>query len=239
MNTWKTKSGYLIYQLLSGRNNSFLLTNETNSVLIDTGQTNNLKKISAQIKNLHVDRIDVLILTHTHFDHVGNASIISRQYKAKIIVHQAEAALLMAGESRLSEGSIFITKFLVSLLGKKLQPLFAYLPVQPDILVNERMTLNEFGFNAFVMHTPGHSPGSISVIIDNEIAIVGDAMFGVFRNSVFLPFADDLKQMVISWGKLLETGCTSFLPGHGTENNRGLLERQFEKYKARYNMPVK
>jgi hydroxyacylglutathione hydrolase len=81
-----------------------------------------------------------------------------------------------------------------------LQPLFAYQPVQPDILVNERMTLNEFGFNAFVIHTPGHSFGSISVIIDNEIAIVGDAMFGVFRNSVFLPFADDLKQMVISWG---------------------------------------
>jgi glyoxylase-like metal-dependent hydrolase (beta-lactamase superfamily II) len=101
------------------------------------------------------------------------------------------------------------------------------------LLTNET---NEFGFNAFVMHTPGHSPGSISVIIDNEIAIVGDAMFGVFRNSVFPPFADDLKQMVLSWGKLLETECTSFLPGHGTEKNRGLLQRQFEKYKARYKL---
>jgi hydroxyacylglutathione hydrolase len=134
-------------------------------------------------------------------DHVGNASVISGQYKAKIIVHQSEAALLTAGESRLSEGSIFITKNLVSLLSKKVQPLFAYQPVQPDILVNERMTMNEFGFNAFVVHTPGHSPGSISVIIDNEIAIVGDAMLGVFRNSVFLPFADDLKQMADQLGE--------------------------------------
>jgi hydroxyacylglutathione hydrolase len=115
-----------------------------------------------------------------------------------------------------------------------LQPLFVYPGVQPDILVKDSFGLNTFGFNAFVRHTPGHSSGSISVIIDNQIAIVGDAMFGVFKNSVFPPFADDIKQMVLSWGELLETGCTSFLPGHGTEKDRSILHRQFEKYKARY-----
>jgi glyoxylase-like metal-dependent hydrolase (beta-lactamase superfamily II) len=212
------------------------LTNETSFILIDTGRKNKLNRIVAQTKKLHIDNIDALILTHTHFDHAENASIISKRYEAKIIVHQAEAASLMTGDSLLPEGSIFITKLLISLLGKKLQPLFAYQAAHPDILVKERMNLNEFGFNAFIMHTPGHSPGSISVTIDNEIAIVGDALFGLFRNSVFPPFADDLKQMVLSWGKLLETECTSFLPGHGTEKNRGLLQKQFEKYKARYKL---
>ena len=103
-------------------------------------------------------------------------------------------------------------------------------------MVKESLNLNTFGFNAFILHTPGHSSGSISVIIDNQIAIVGDAMFGIFKNSVFPPFADDIKQMVLSWGKLLKTECTLFLPGHGTEKNRVILQRQFEKYQARYRL---
>ncbi len=233
---WKTKSGHTIYQLLKGRCNSFLLTNGNNFILIDTGQKNKLNKIAEHIKKLNIDHIDALILTHTHFDHAENASVISKRYAAKIIAHESEAASLMAGNSKLPRGSIYITKLYKNLLGEALQPLFVYPGAQPDILVNESLSLNTFGFNAFIMHTPGHSSGSVSVIIDNQIAIVGDAMFGVFKNSIFPPFADDIKQMVLSWGKLLETECTSFLPGHGTEKDRVILQRQFEKYKARYKL---
>ncbi|UTB31789.1 MAG: hypothetical protein NKF70_09735 [Methanobacterium sp. ERen5] len=50
----------------------------------------------------------------------------------------------------------------------------------------------------------------MSIIIDNKIAIVGDAMFGIFGNSIYPPFADNPKIMIESWGKLLDTGCSSF-----------------------------
>jgi glyoxylase-like metal-dependent hydrolase (beta-lactamase superfamily II) len=63
---------------------------------------------------------------------------------------------------------------------------------------------------------------------------VGDAMFGVFWWSVFPPFADDVPIMIRSWGKLLNTGSKLFLPGHGTENSRELLEKQYNKYKLKY-----
>ena len=182
---WKTKSGYTIYQLLRGRCNSFLLTNGNNCILIDTGQKNKLNEIAEQIEKLNINHIDALILTHTHFDHAENALIISKRYGAKIIVHQTEAASLMTGNSKLPQGSIFITKLYKSLLGKALQPLFVYPGAQPDILVKESLSLNTFGFNAFILHTPGHSSGSISVIIDNQIAIVGDAMLGYLR----IPFS--------------------------------------------------
>jgi hydroxyacylglutathione hydrolase len=235
-NRLKTKSGYTIFQLLGGRCNSFLLRNGKNCILIDTGQKNKLSKIAAQLEKLSIDHIDALVLTHTHFDHAENASIIAKQYGAKIVVHEAEADSLKAGDSRLPGGSIFITKLYKSLLGAALQPLFVYPGAHPDILVKESLSLQTFGFNASVMHTPGHSSGSVSVIIDNEIAIVGDAMFGVFKNSIFPPFADDMKQMVLSWGKLLETGCTSFLPGHGKGKDRAIVQMQLEKYKARYEL---
>jgi glyoxylase-like metal-dependent hydrolase (beta-lactamase superfamily II) len=81
------------------------------------------------------------------------------------------------------------------------------------------------GFNAYILHTPGHSSGSVSIIVDDEIALVGDTMFGIFPWSVFPPFADDVKQMTESWGKLLETNCRLFLPGHGTANKRSLVQK--------------
>lgn len=82
------------------------------------------------------------------------------------------------------------------------------------------------------MHTPGHSIGSMSIIVDNEVAIVGDSMFGVFKWSVFPPFAEDCKQMIQSWGKLLETNCSIFIPSHGTENNRLLVQKDYKKRKT-------
>ena len=79
----------------------------------------------------------------------------------------------------------------------------SYEPCQPDILVNSSLDLKEFGFSAFIIHTPGHTIGSMSIVVDNEVAIVGDTMFGVFKCSVFPPYANDVKQMVKSCGILL------------------------------------
>ena len=81
-----------------------------------------------------------------------------------------------------------------------------------------------------MIKTEGHSSGSISVIVDNEIAIVGDAIFGVFKNSVFPPYADNPIEMIKSWRMLLDTDCDTFLPGHGKEVKRELIQKEYYKY---------
>ena len=78
--------------------------------------------------------------------------------------------------------------------------------------------------------TPGHSDDSISVIVNNEIGLVGDTMFGVFKSSIFPPFADNPDEMVESWEKLFDTNCHTFLPGHGSEIKKELLGREMVKY---------
>jgi len=85
------------------------------------------------------------------------------------------------------------------------------------------------GFNAYLTHTPGHTIGSMSLIVDNEIAIVGDTMFGVFNWSAFPPYAQDADLMLKSWKKLLETNCNEFLPSHGTANSRDLVQKCYNK----------
>lgn len=229
-NKWKTKSGYEIIQLLSGRSNVFLLTNGYRHILIDTSVSCNWKKLQKAIDRHHIGNIEALILTHTHADHTANASRIKSRYNTYIVVHKLEASYLQKGEMKIPGGTVFFTR-LLTVLGNRLLPHYkvTFEPCEPDIVIDAGYDFKGIGFNAYLMHTPGHSPGSISLIVDDEIAIVGDAMFGIFRNSIFPPFAEDADLMVKSWGKLLETGCHIFLPAHGSANLRWLVERDFER----------
>lgn len=231
LKNWKTRN-CTIYQILKGRSNSFLIKSENNYIFVDTGRKNSWKKLSSKINGLlDVNKLSCLILTHTHFDHVENAAKIKEKYKCPIIVHESEANYLKHGNTPLPQGTNFITRFLINSVSKRVNPRSKYETAIPDILVDVKYDLSPYEFNAYIIHTPGHTIGSISIIIDDQVAIVGDTLFGMFKWSTYPPFADEPEIMIKSWGKLLETDCKLFLPGHGTKISRELLEKQYEKHK--------
>jgi glyoxylase-like metal-dependent hydrolase (beta-lactamase superfamily II) len=117
---------------------------------------------------------------------------------------------------------------------KKAQIMFRYAPVRPDITVAERFELAPFGFNAYILHTPGHTKGSLSIIVDDEIAFTGDNMVGLFECSLFPPFGDNVPGIIRSWKTLLETGCNLFIPVHGTPKKRQILQKHYEKLSRKY-----
>jgi glyoxylase-like metal-dependent hydrolase (beta-lactamase superfamily II) len=80
---------------------------------------------------------------------------------------------------------------------------------------------------------PGHSPGSLCVIVGGKDAIVGDTLFGISRRTAFPPFADDVDELLRSWERLIETGCQSFLPGHGGVISIQMLRESYEKAQSR------
>jgi len=229
MKKWKTKSGYEIIQILSGRSNVFLLTNREKNILIDTSVSRLWSRIQNIIERSGITKIDYLILTHAHFDHAANANKIKEKYKTTVIVQKDEAIYLANGDNILPNGTTIFTKPIVNVLGRRLFSRFKYEPCQPNILVNSEYDLSKLGFNAYLIHTPGHTAGSMSLIIDDELAIVGDTMFGVFKWSVFPPYAEDEKLMIKSWGKLLETKCSEFIPSHGTAKSRLLVQKEYNK----------
>lgn len=181
--------------------------------------------LQKRLNKINIKHIDYLILTHTHFDHVDNARSIREKYGAKVIVQKNEASCLSSGENYIPGGTNFFTRIMVSIVARQISSKLHFEPCEYDIVVDGKLDLTDMGFNAYILHTPGHSGGSVSIIVDDEIAIVGDTMFGIFPWSVFPPFADDVKQMTESWGKLLQTNCRLFLPGHGTANKRSLLQK--------------
>jgi hydroxyacylglutathione hydrolase len=215
MKTWETKKGCRITRALAGRSNVFLLTNGHKNILIDTSPGSCWRKLQGHLLRLGIDHLEALVLTHSHYDHAGNAARVREKYGAPVIVHRSEGSLLASGESIVPHGTNRLGRLLIDRLGKKFARNVVCEPCRADVLVDERLSLDSYGFKAHILHTPGHSPGSMSVIVDDEIALVGDAMFGVAPWSVFPPFAADAEQMVESWGTLLATNCRLFLPAKG------------------------
>ncbi len=235
MKSWKTKNGYEIFQVLNRRSNSYLICSEDGNILVDTGRESAFSKLQKNIGslNLKLKNIDLLILTHTHYDHCQNAFAIKEQTNCQILMSEYEAEHSQYGFTPLPKGTFPITSYISNLGNRIGQRSFGYKPFVPDVLVTDELDLTTFKIK--LISTSGHSKGSISVIIDNEIGIVGDAMLGVLKESVFPPFADDSTKMVGSWGRLLETKCHTFLPGHGKEIKRELLQREYDEYVRRYN----
>jgi len=227
----ETKNGCKITRLLSGRSNVFLLSYGGKNIIIDTSPGYRWKKLDRQIKSLQINQIDYLILTHTHFDHAANSNKLKKHYKSRVFVHRSEAEFLTAGKNPKTSGTNLFYRFVIDFLGKSLINRIRYEPCNFDFLVDTSFDLSGTGFNAFILHTPGHTRGSMSVIVDNEIAIVGDCMFGMFKSSVYPPVAENPKEMIKSWGKLLETGCELFLPSHGAEKSRRQVLIDYNKRK--------
>ncbi len=229
MRSWITSNGSKIVQVLSRRSNVFILKNNVSTALIDTGPEFMWKTLLKKLNQIRVNQINLIILTHSHFDHAANANKIKEKYNAQVVIHNSEAAYLLAGTNILPAGTNPISKLLVRVFAKQFISIAKYKPCHPDILVDDFFDLSSYGFNAFLIHTPGHTEGSISIIIDNELAIVGDTMFGVFPWTIFPPFAIDTVQLVKSWEKLLNTKCRVFLPSHGFANKRSLVEKDLAK----------
>ncbi len=181
------------------------------------------------LKENNINNIGYLILTHTHHDHAANARKVKDKYGAIVIVHKNEALQLLNGEAKLPQGTHPLTRTLINWVGKRVESRFDYEPCPYDIDVESFFSLKDIGFNAYLIHTPGHSSSSISLIVDDYIAIVSDAMIGVFKNSVYPPYADNPKELISSWEKLLSTGCTVFLPSHGSIKNEKQLRKNYSK----------
>ena len=220
-----------------GHSNAYLVVNGEHSALVDAGVSGKLDKITDTLEsqNLTPEDVNLIIMTHTHYDHCGTLAELKELTGAQIMVQSEEAANLREGFTPLPRGTRWYSKAIV-FLGDRLLPSSAgsFDPVESDIVVEGSCDLNQYDLPGKAMHTPGHTAGSLSILVDGEHALVGDTMFHIFKNSAMPPFANDVPELLGSWERLLETGCERFYPGHGSPFSRDLLEQSLEKEKKKY-----
>jgi glyoxylase-like metal-dependent hydrolase (beta-lactamase superfamily II) len=237
MHTWETRNGHVVRRVAGGRSNVFLLTSGTGRILVDTGRRNRWPDLQNRLARAGVDRLDALVLTHAHFDHAENAARVRARYGATVIVHETDAGYLERGDAPLPAGTVLPTRIFTPRLRRFLAPRFRYDGCPADVTVKDRLDLAPWGLSGYLLHTPGHCRGAMSVVLEGEIALVGDAMVNAGPWSVFPPFADEVAQLLESWKRLLETGCRVFLPGHGAAIERALLEQRCEERRGRLSTP--
>ncbi len=195
--------------------NIYVLHIKNHTVMIDTGppiKKSHFLKILAR-HGLMADGIDYLVLTHTHFDHSGNAHIL-KEMGTKIIVHKNESQWLSNGETPVPPGKFDIGSFLIKFSRIKS---FEFPPVKPDIVLEQEHSVIPEMDGLEFFHTPGHTKGSITVVIKNR-AYCGDLIMNLslYKSNHYMPiFADSLEEVQESINRLIQSGVTVFYPAHG------------------------
>lgn len=215
-----------IVQVVNKKSNVYLIETSELKILVDTSGKGQLNNLTSTLKKYNIKKLDYLILTHTHYDHCQNAQFLKEEYGAQVVASVHSEHLAHKGFTPIPKGTLLATKFL-SRLGNRWSILQHFKIFKVDIPMDKVYELTP---GIKLISTPGHSADSLSVIINNEVALVGDTMFGIFSKSIFPPFADDVKEMISSWRKLMNTACHTFLPGHGKPIARERVEIALKKH---------
>ena len=208
---------YTIHRVVLGGVSSFLVHHSGSAILVDTGRRSSGERILERMKELDIvpEKLSLIILTHAHYDHAGSAAEIRQQTGCRIMVHSSEADRLRAGSTPLPGGTRWKARILVG-LGRALAPgLGKYPPAEPDIEAGESESLEPYGFPGRVIHAPGHTPGSMVVVMEGGELLSGDTFFGLAGKLHFPPFAEDIPALLRSWQRIRELPVTRIYPAHG------------------------
>lgn len=190
----------------------FAVETDSGVFLVDAGSPGQDEKIIKKVREFSGKPVRMIILTHAHFDHVGSAGKIREKLGVPIAVHYLDSLDLAEGKTRLDSVAGW------GKLGKVILPLAykIYRPpkIVPDIIIRDSLDLCKYGFPGYFLHTPGHTAGSITLILHNKAAITGDLIVSLPRIMVQCYFASGWKDLDLSLDKLKKKGPEQIYSGH-------------------------
>lgn len=176
--------------------NAYLVMDER-PILVDVGM-----RPDPTIKNIkrfiEPQEVELIILTHCHHDHSAGARAFKEATGAKILIHSEEEGLL--GDDLTSLAYLF----------GELAP-----EVRPDGILEDGQVLDLGEWRLEVLHTPGHSPGSICLYERTaKVLFSGDTVFpqgNIGRTDLY---GGSTEQLIRSIERLTELEVETMYPGH-------------------------
>jgi hydroxyacylglutathione hydrolase len=211
--------GSNIYPVTLGFDHAYIIKDQ-GTIMIDGGAPKHAKTFSKSLENLSIkpEEVQLIVLTHGHWDHIGSAKEIKEITGAKIAMHQREKHWLESALKPMPPGVTNWGRIFGSII-KVFLPLIHIPAADVDVVLgDEEVSLAEYGIQGKVVYTPGHSSGSVSVLLETGDVFVGDMAMNKFplRLSPGLPiFAEDWGQLLASWKQLLDQGVKTIYPSHG------------------------
>ena len=219
-----------------GNVSSYLIHRPGAAILVDCGNRGSEVKILNSINQLGLepDMLKLLVLTHSHFDHAGSAGRLKELTGCQVMIHRSEAGRLDKGLSPIPPGTRWKAKLLVTAGRLFARRLMFFDGCEADLLVEEEFDLEAFGFPGKVIHAPGHTHGSMVVLMEGGELIGGDSVFGLEGKQHFPPFAEDLPGLIKSWKKFKELPAKTFYPAHGRPFSMDSFLEEFDAAMERY-----
>ncbi len=164
-------------------------------IIIDPGDEPDLILDFVKEEDLNIKYI---ICTHGHFDHIGAVKEIKEETGADVILHREDIEIYKNSP-----------QVAMQFFGIEIEP-----QPEPDKLIENEETITIFGKEIKFIHTPGHSPGSMCIYIENHL-FTGDTLFAgsVGRTDLIGGSMDKLLNSLKKIAKLPMN--TEVLPGHG------------------------
>jgi hydroxyacylglutathione hydrolase len=231
---------YKVHRLGLTKVAAYLIYRPGEAILVDCGNSGSEMRILQILKSLGLepDMLKLLILTHVHFDHAGSAQKLKEETACRIMAHRSEETRLRKGKTPIPAGTRWKAKFLVG-IGRLFASRIASFPgAEVDLMVGESFDLEEFGFPGKVYHTPGHTHGSMVVVMNGGELIGGDTIFGLDGKQHFPPFAEDLPALLRSWHLIRDLQPTLLFPAHGHKFSFDSFLAEFDGAMLRYGKKV-
>ena len=196
-----------------GSVNCYLVKNETGNILIDTGGSNKRRDLENELESAGCQpgNLNLIVLTHGDFDHTGNAAYLRKKFGTKIAMHSADSGMA-------EQGDMFWNRKKPNFVIKIMTPILLRFPksdwFNADIFIEDGFDLSEYGFNAKVISIPGHSRGSIGILMADGDLFCGDLLENTDKpalNSIM----DDVETASTSVEKLKGYQINTVYPGHG------------------------
>jgi glyoxylase-like metal-dependent hydrolase (beta-lactamase superfamily II) len=214
--------------LVDGVNaNVYLIIDGERLTLIDTGMPRSAGKVLRYIEGMGRKPSDVhrILLTHHHIDHVGGAEELRGRTGGEVAIHKDDAGFVEGiktpSEPRGATGLIF--RAVSRLLGLR--------PFRPDLYLEDGEEVDGFK----IIHTPGHTPGSISLYLPSRgVLFAGDAL-RFMRGRLRGPperFTEDMDQALRSIEKISNLEFDLMLSGHGEPLKPKASEKIREFYRS-------
>jgi hydroxyacylglutathione hydrolase len=193
--------------------NCYLVKTPSGYFLIDTGLPKRRNDLVRELETVGCKPGDLklIIITHGHLDHNGNTAYLRERYDTKIAMHNGDSAMTVSGDMfRGMKGlTVAIVRMMLPLVG-----LSRYDSFTPDIILEDGHDLSEYGFDARVVHTPGHSKGSIGILTTGGDFFCGDLLVNMdkpAKNTLI----DDSAELDASVERLRTLEIKTVYPGHG------------------------
>ncbi len=190
--------------------NCYLLKTDKDFVLIDSGSKSKRKKLEKVLitENCKPESLDLIIITHGDFDHIGNCAYFQDKYNVQIAMHQHDSGMAEYGD-------MFWNRKIGNRIMKTVANTFYRIKkFKPDILIDENSDLSKYGLDAEILSLPGHSKGSIGILTAKGRFFCGD-LFENFKEPKQHFIVDDQNEFNKSINRLKELNINTVYPGHG------------------------